>query len=68
MLGGARLHRLLKNSEGASFVSGHGFSRADKLFIFDSGEADFSPTSRPVRVFQQPVQACILQQHPRYAL
>ena len=41
----ARLNRLLKNSRNAKFVSGHGFSRADKPFIFYFGEADFSPTS-----------------------
>ena len=30
----ARLKRLLKNSISARFVSGHDFSRADKLFVF----------------------------------
>jgi hypothetical protein len=47
----ARLHKLLEESEVAGLVSGHGFSRANQLFVFDFDEADFSPTSRQVRVF-----------------
>ncbi len=49
--GSEPVNRLLKNSRNADLVSGHGFNRADKAFIFDFGEVDFSPTSLAVESF-----------------
>ena len=54
----ARLQRLLKNSVSARFVSGHAFSRADKLFIFVIPSGLQPARDLLFRLFQQPVQAC----------
>jgi hypothetical protein len=48
---GSTAEQVAENPRNASFVSGHGFSRADKLFIFNFGEAAEGPTSRPLSAF-----------------
>ncbi len=45
LVSGTASFRSVKNSDVVSLVSGHGFSRAEKLLIPDYGEADFGPTS-----------------------
>ena len=55
---GARLHRLLKNSISARFVSGHDFSRADKLFVFVIPSGLQPARDLLFGLFQEPVQPC----------
>ena len=52
----ARLKRLLKNSISARFVSGHDFSRADKLFVFVIPSGLQPARDLLFRLFQQPVK------------
>jgi len=47
----ARLHWLLKNSFDECFVSGHDFSRADKVFYFFPESASADGTTRRSATF-----------------
>ena len=54
----ARLKRLLKNSISARFVSGHDFSRADKLFVLVIPSGLQPARDLLFQLFQQLVKPC----------